>query len=152
MTCRRDLKSEPENTFPYFVFLPVIAALAAVLLLILRSRRTKSVAEMAAPPREPVKSIRLPAEEPTVKPPAVDDLTRIEGIGPKVAATLAAAGIKTYRQLARLKVEEIREILRKAGNRISNPTTWPEQARLAADGKWGELEKLQAELKGGRPV
>ncbi|HBY69766.1 MAG TPA: 50S ribosomal protein L21, partial [Flavobacteriaceae bacterium] len=28
--------------------------------------------------------------------------------------------------------------------------TWPQQAQLAADGKWDELEKLQDELDGGR--
>ncbi len=149
MTTRRDLNRDQTCAFPYLAFFPVIAALAAVLLLILRSRRKEPAAEPKER-REQVKSIRLPAETPPPSPPAADDLTRVEGIGPKVAATLTAAGITTFKQLSKLKVEVIREILRKAGNRISNPATWPEQARLAAAGKWDELAKLQGELKGGR--
>jgi hypothetical protein len=33
---------------------------------------------------------------------------------------------------------------------MHTPTTWPQQAKLAADGKWDELKKLQDELKGGK--
>lgn len=150
MTTRLDLTREEKCSFPYFAFLPVIAALAAMLLIILRSRRKESAAGLKEEPREQVKSIRLPAEEPPVSPQAADDLTRIEGIGPKVAATLESAGITTFKQLARLKAEVIRDILRQAGNRISNPATWPEQARLAAAGKWEELHNYQAQLKAGR--
>jgi predicted flap endonuclease-1-like 5' DNA nuclease len=152
MTKRLDLNDDEKCSFPYSAFIPVIAALAALLLLILRSRRKGPAVEMKDQRREQVKSILLPAEAPPVSPPTADDLTRIEGIGPKVATTLAAAGITTFKQLAKLNPEVIREILRKAGNRISNPATWPEQARLAAGGKWEELEKYQAELKGGRAV
>jgi hypothetical protein len=31
-----------------------------------------------------------------------------------------------------------------------DPATWPEQAKLAAEGNWEELKKRQDELKGGR--
>ena len=33
---------------------------------------------------------------------------------------------------------------------LADPTSWPEQARLAAEGEWGALKALQAELRGGR--
>jgi len=33
---------------------------------------------------------------------------------------------------------------------MHDPGSWPRQSRLAADGKWNELEKLQDELDGGR--
>jgi hypothetical protein len=33
---------------------------------------------------------------------------------------------------------------------IATPDTWPEQAGLAAAGRWEELEALQDSLKGGR--
>jgi large subunit ribosomal protein L21 len=33
-----------------------------------------------------------------------------------------------------------------------DPTTWAQQAQLAADGKMDELKKLQDELNGGRAV
>lgn len=79
-----------------------------------------------------------------------DDLRKIEGIGPKIQATLQAAGIETFAQLAAYKPGNLKQILVDAGIRIGYPDTWPEQASLAAAGKWDELEALQASLKGGR--
>lgn len=80
-----------------------------------------------------------------------DDLQRIEGIGPKISSTLNAAGITTFRRLAASSVEELADILRAAGiSRISDPSTWSQQASLAAAGEWETLEKLQDSLKGGR--
>ena len=78
-----------------------------------------------------------------------DDLKKIEGIGPKIASTLADEGITTFAQLAALNADQIKEMLQ-GKVRISHPDTWPEQAALAAAGKWDELEKLQDELQGGR--
>ena len=34
--------------------------------------------------------------------------------------------------------------------RIANPSSWPEQARLAAEEKWDELQALQDGLTAGR--
>jgi hypothetical protein len=34
--------------------------------------------------------------------------------------------------------------------RLANPTTWPDQAGLAAAGEWDRLKALQDGLKGGR--
>jgi len=85
---------------------------------------------------------------------AGDDLTIVEGIGPKIAEVLAAAGIATYAELAKTDAEKVKEILTEAGSNfnIADPTTWAEQAQLAADGKFEELEKLKAELDGGKKV
>lgn len=91
-------------------------------------------------------------EEPAAVPPVAgepDDLKKIEGIGPKIASTLAGEGITTFAQLAELSVDQIKELLQ-GKVRISHPDTWPEQAALAAAGKWDELETLQDELQGGR--
>merc|ERR1712173_24126 len=67
-----------------------------------------------------------------------DDLKKIEGIGPKIAETLVEAGIATYADLAKSKPEDIAEIISGVrGNHV--PDTWPQQAQLAADGKWDEL-------------
>ena len=81
-----------------------------------------------------------------------DDLKKIEGIGPKSAEHLNNAGILSFADLANAKVEFLKEILEKAGPRYNmiDPTTWVEQAQLAADGKWDELKKLQDELNGGK--
>ena len=80
-----------------------------------------------------------------------DDLRRIEGIGPKYADALIAGGINTFAELAALSVEEIENIAKVAGmNRRKSMATWAEQAALAAEGKWDELDKLQEELSSGR--
>lgn len=81
-----------------------------------------------------------------------DDLTRIEGIGPKVSATLDAAGISTFEALAAADVGDLRHILRHADLHVSDPTSWPDQAKLAAAGDWAALEALQARLVAGRYV
>ncbi len=82
-----------------------------------------------------------------------DNLTKIEGIGPKIASILSENGYKTFAELSKAAPEKIREILlEKGGKRYSmhNPETWSTQAELADSGKWEELKKLQDKLKGGR--
>ena len=79
-----------------------------------------------------------------------DDLTRIEGIGPKVSRTLSEAGISTFEALASATVEDIQKILTDAGLKMMDATTWPQQAKLAAAGDWEALKKLQDSLSGGR--
>ena len=88
------------------------------------------------------------------KAPKLDDLKIVEGIGPKIEGLLKAGDINTWAELAVAPVERLQEILTAAGSRykMHNPSTWPQQAGLAATGKWDELEKLQDELNGGRVV
>ncbi|RNC92808.1 MAG: 30S ribosomal protein S2 [Allomuricauda sp.] len=80
-----------------------------------------------------------------------DDLTKVEGIGPKAAEALVAAGIGTYADLSKAKPDAIKEILTEASSRMAHldPTTWPKQAKMAADGKWDELKEWQDKAKGG---
>ena len=82
-----------------------------------------------------------------------DDLTRIEGIGPKIAKLLVADGIRTFENLAAAPKKRLEQILDNAGPRfnVHVPDTWPRQSSLAAAGKWKELDKLQEELDAGRP-
>ncbi|GAA4143118.1 hypothetical protein GCM10022216_24750 [Sphingobacterium kyonggiense] len=95
-----------------------------------------------------------PKAEAAATTTATDDLTIVEGIGPKIAEVLATAGISTYAELAKTDAEKVKEILTEAGSNFNtaDPTTWAEQAQLAADGKFEELEKLKAELDGGKKV
>jgi predicted flap endonuclease-1-like 5' DNA nuclease len=81
-----------------------------------------------------------------------DDLTKIEGIGPKIDELLQKAGIKTFADLASAKKSTLKELLDAAGPRfaVHDPSTWAKQANLAANEKWDQLKKLQAELKGGK--
>jgi predicted flap endonuclease-1-like 5' DNA nuclease len=81
-----------------------------------------------------------------------DDLTIIEGIGPKIAAILQSAGIRTFDQLAATDVSRIREILDQDGLRLADPGSWGEQARLAAAGDQAGLKALQDRLNAGRQV
>ena len=80
------------------------------------------------------------------------DLRKIEGIGPKIAGILSDNGILNYAQLAAASAEDLRKILDEAGPRyrIANPSSWPEQASLAAEEKWDELQALQDRLTAGR--
>ncbi|NMC78326.1 MAG: DUF4332 domain-containing protein [Chloroflexi bacterium] len=94
---------------------------------------------------------RTMLSEPEPAPPArKEDLQVIEGIGPKIAGVLQAAGIGSFKQLAQCKAEQLEQVLKDAGVRLANPATWPEQARLAARGDWSGLAALKAQLKGGR--
>jgi formate hydrogenlyase subunit 6/NADH:ubiquinone oxidoreductase subunit I len=93
-----------------------------------------------------------PAAAPAATGP--DDLTKVEGIGPKISQLLQQAGITTFAQLATTEVARIAQILEAAGPRyrLADPGSWPEQAKLAAAGQWAELEALQQKLDKGRRV
>lgn len=93
-----------------------------------------------------------PAKEEAPKADAKpDNLTKIEGIGPKIAETLAAAGVVSFADLAGTDVEKIAEIIKDVrGKHV--PDTWPKQAEMAAAGKWDELKAWQDELDGGKPA
>jgi len=78
-----------------------------------------------------------------------DDLTKIEGIGPKTAEALSNASISTFADLADSKVGDLRTILEENSLSRYDPKTWSKQARLARDGKWEELKELQDSLDGG---
>ncbi|APY10683.1 50S ribosomal protein L21 [Seonamhaeicola sp. S2-3] len=107
-----------------------------------------SGAKKAAPAKKeaPKAEAKPAAKKATGK---ADDLKKIEGIGPKIASTLVEAGIATFADLAASTPEKISEIIADVrGNHVTD--TWPEQAKLAAEGKWDELKKWQDELDGGK--
>lgn len=81
-----------------------------------------------------------------------DDLTAVEGIGPKISGLLKDAGITTWRMLANTEVSKIQSILDAAGKRfkLADPATWPKQAEMAADGRWDDLQEYQDFLQGGK--
>ena len=98
------------------------------------------------------KAVAPPKKAETPTKTIVDDLTKIEGIGPKIAGLLKADGIETFEKLSKSKVTVIQAILDKAGKRyaVHNPSTWADQAKLAAKGDWKGLKKWQDELNGGK--
>jgi ribosomal protein L30 len=110
--------------------------------------KAPAVAEEPAMVEEPVIVETLSVTE---TPAQADDLELIEGIGPKIAAVLTAAGIVTFADLAATDTSRLAEILQQEPNlRLADSGTWPEQAALAAAGKWDELKVLTEQLKGGR--
>jgi len=81
-----------------------------------------------------------------------DDLKVIEGIGPKIEVLLNNSNISTFKKLSKTGIGELKRILKAAGSKyqVHDPSSWPEQAALAAAWSWTELEELQEELKRGR--
>lgn len=80
----------------------------------------------------------------------VDDLKKIEGIGPKIAEVLGESGVTTFKQLSEMDRDAIKVILDTVPTlKSKEPKTWPQQAKLAVEGKWDELKTLQDELMGG---
>lgn len=90
----------------------------------------------------------VPAPVATTGP---DDLTIVEGIGPKASAALKAAGVTSYALLASSTPAELRSILDAHGDRFAFLTTdtWPKQAALARDGKYFELDSYKKRLYAG---
>jgi predicted flap endonuclease-1-like 5' DNA nuclease len=105
--------------------------------------RTKNFTNTVVAPIAPIAS--------RVQNTRKDDFQVVEGIGPVINGYLHDAGVNTYQDLANSTEEKLIGIL-KASNvdfLIYNPKTWAQQANLAAQGKFVELEKLKEELYKG---
>ncbi len=81
-----------------------------------------------------------------------DNLTRIEGIGPRIEKLLNEASIYTFEDVASTTTKQLRDILQGAGRRyqMHDPSSWGKQARLAANGEWEKLKRMQDRLIAGR--
>jgi len=80
-----------------------------------------------------------------------DDLTRIEGIGPKIAAALNAAGIASFEQLASASENQLRAALEAKGLRFApSLSTWHTQAGYLARGDAAGFEAYVKTLVAGR--
>ncbi|MCB4798157.1 hypothetical protein [Neotamlana laminarinivorans] len=81
-----------------------------------------------------------------------DDLTVVEGIGPKIQGLFHNHDVKTWKALSECSVEKCQEVLTSGGDRFKmhKPGTWPKQAKLAYEGKWQELLDWQDQLDGGK--
>jgi large subunit ribosomal protein L21 len=106
---------------------------------------TASGASKAAPAKKAAPKKAAPTKK------AGDDLKKIEGIGPKIAEIFNNAGISTFAKLAESDIDALKEILTAAGSRYAskNPSSWPKQAKMAAEGKWDELKVWQDNVQGG---
>jgi predicted flap endonuclease-1-like 5' DNA nuclease len=135
----------PLGGIPTWVWLLLVVLVIFVAILVVLREEEEEAQEEAEPAEVAVAEAAEPA------PLEPDDLTRIEGIGPRISGLLQGAGIASFAQLAEAEVSQLNEILEGAGlGGLADPTTWPRQAGLAAAGDWDALAALQDELKGGR--
>jgi predicted flap endonuclease-1-like 5' DNA nuclease len=80
-----------------------------------------------------------------------DDLTVIEGIGPKYRDALVAAGIDTFEKVANADVTDFVAAAEAADmRRASSMESWAQQAEFAAKGDWDGLATFQDDLTAGR--
>ena len=93
-------------------------------------------------------------EEPAAEADAApqgDDLTRIEGIGPKYADALKAAGITTFAALAKASEEDFQKAASDASmSNAASMATWNKQAQYLVDGDEAGLKTYQDEMIGGK--
>lgn len=138
------LAEEGPNTslsWLLWVVLGIFLLLVLVGWLVSRNRGNQPAVQSAT--RHAPEKMDMPAK-------SVDDLTKLEGIGPKVASVLNGIGILSFADLAGADAARVQETLNAAGLQYMTPEGWIEQAKLAAKGDMAALEKLQEELKGGR--
>jgi predicted flap endonuclease-1-like 5' DNA nuclease len=80
-----------------------------------------------------------------------DDLQRIEGIGPKIASALVAAGYPTYASIAASNEEELRQAVAGQGIKFAPAAaSWADQAQYLVDSDTKGLDEYQDYLVGGQ--
>ncbi len=154
-------------------FAIIVFLAAVVVFVVIPARRRKLVrvpppepraAPVAAPTAAPVAApVAAPAAAPDAArrdPPALaiapadgppDDLRRIKGVGPKLAALLGELGITRFRQIADLDEAGLAALDARLGQFQGRPARdrWQEQARLLADGDIKGFERLHGKLGDG---
>ena len=125
--------------------------------------KSKATPKKATPKKEAVKPAtnKAPVKKATpvkkakvstnTKKASGDDLTKLSGIGPSMAATMDELGITSFKKLAAMDDDILRDMLEESGARLNNNKeamdSWNEQALLADKGDFAGLKKLQEELK-----
>jgi predicted flap endonuclease-1-like 5' DNA nuclease len=124
--------------------------------LVIESAKPVTVAQEAAAEKPVAKTSKV-VEKPLAKTEVIvlnkmtiNDLTVIEGIGPKIAQILAKNKVKNFKSLMSTPIEDIKAWLKDNKLPFIDPTTWATQAELLDAGKMVEFEVLKQELKGGK--
>ena len=127
---------------------PVVAEVASSSKLKPKKIAIKATSSDTKPKKTAAKAVPE-TKSPSLK--TLDDLERIEGIGPKFAAALQTAGITTFGQLSKSKPAKLEKILLEAGLRKpASLETWSEQAVLLAKGDEVGFATLTTDLTAGR--
>lgn len=92
------------------------------------------------------------AKEALGKAVKFNDLSLIEGIGPKIRSLFHNFEIISWQTLSETSVAKCQEVLDSGGDRykVHDPASWPMQAKMAAEGKWKDLAKWQHDHKHGK--
>jgi predicted flap endonuclease-1-like 5' DNA nuclease len=121
-------------------------------------RPATKVKETAAPATESKRKTGRPAAEKPASPGA-DDLTRITGVGDKVAAMLQRNGINSFAEMAAVSLERYKQLLKENGmSKFRNPSPWAEEAAMLAGIPYtpsppaAAAEPDQPKRKPGRPA
>ena len=80
---------------------------------------------------------------------AINDLVRIEGIGPGIKKALEEINITTYQQLAEVDIDVLKGIKPRPFKGYKHEDL-KQQAEFIVEGKWMRLAKLQDELRPGK--
>jgi predicted flap endonuclease-1-like 5' DNA nuclease len=139
-------EADTNTTSWVWYLLVVLVALALIIWWIVQQSKKQSKEES----KQQKEQEQSNASASPKREKAEDDLTQIEGIGPKVAGVLNDAGITSFDSLANSDPTKVKSVLNEAGLQMMSPEGWIEQAELAAKEDWDGLQKLQDELKGGR--
>lgn len=77
-----------------------------------------------------------------------DDLKAVVGIGPAIERLCHGAGIRTWWDLAGAENDTLTSMLADAGPRFGrhDPSTWSEQAKRFAEGRWDEARAFEATI------
>ncbi len=117
------------------------------------TEKNNQVAKKPVAKKAPAKksSTKTAKNTPAKKAKKGDDLTKLSGIGPSMASKLKELGIDTFKKLADMDDDILRDMLEASGARLNNNKeamdTWNEQAALADKGDFDGLKKLQEMLK-----
>jgi predicted flap endonuclease-1-like 5' DNA nuclease len=106
--------------------------------------------EVAPAPSPVLASVSPPVSAPPPPPEGADgdNLLRLKGVGPKIAALLQAEGITRYTQIAAWTAADIAAIDAKLGSFSGRPVrdNWVDQARLLAAGDVAGYEAAYGKL------
>jgi predicted flap endonuclease-1-like 5' DNA nuclease len=132
----------------------VVLVIITLLLIFWGNKKDLPAAGVVQPFITETKTTEIPPPAESVvnkfqSPFSIDELTLIEGIEPSISNVLKKQGITTYAELASVDVTALQKVLRDQGLYLANPTTWPAQARLAAEGKMEELKEMQEKIIAG---
>ena len=115
---------------------------------VVNDQPSETAAKATTPASE---ELTIAVTDPEAAVGSADDLEIIDGIGPKIAGALRAAGIDSFKKLANATEDQLRQILTGAQVRYPGTTLpfWAQQAAYAARQDWEGFKKYNADRKAG---